>query len=96
MLQFSNVEFNSNILKTITTLDHYKQILSGESTNMPNIVPLLDELADFIRWEGEKKDLPTPKPGVDQEYDGIKLEIKDIEDQFMAYLKQIRQKFNNN
>lgn len=29
---------------------------------MPDIIPLLKELSDFVQWNG---DVPTPKPGVD-------------------------------
>ena len=63
---FQNVEFKSELLQNLMTFDDYKNVMSGQSKYMPDVLPLLNELADFIRWEGEpNKSMPTPKPGVD-------------------------------
>jgi len=93
--EMRNGDFKSVLLKRLTTFDDPQSIIEGKSDNMPEIRKLLKEVADFVVWEGAKQEIPVPRPGADPDYDGIKEEIKGIEDEFTAYLKQIQQQLGN-
>lgn len=46
-------------------------------------------------WIGRKKHIPTPIPGLSEEYDNKIKEIEESEDELNSYLKKIRGQFNN-
>ena len=95
VLIFKNNDFKSELLRSLTTFVNADQIKSGESFDMPEILPLIDEISNFVVWGGPQQDRPGPKPGVDSEYDIAQNEIAAIEAELDDYLKEIRAKFGN-
>ena len=88
-------DFTSPLIIDLTTLVDYKFILQNvKSGVMPNISSLLNEISDFIVWEGVNKTVPTPKQGVDKDYDAIKAKIEEIAVKLNDYLEEIRKQFN--
>lgn len=93
---FSECQLHSSLLKRLTTFDNCNLIIDRKSQNMPEIGVLLKEMSDFISWEGPKKDIPVPRPGIDRDYDNCKKEIEAIEQEFTNYLKFVQQGFGGN
>jgi len=91
---FENCEFKSKILQRLTTFDDHHILLEGKSENMPDVQPMLEEISNFIRWQGQDK--PGPKKGVDKDYDAAQQEIENIQGEFDKYLKEIQARFGNN
>ena len=81
-----SANFSSPLLANLMelTLDH------NES---PDISKILSEIKDFIVWEGADQTVPTPKPGVDQEYDAVRNTIEQIANKLTEYLEEIRARF---
>jgi len=91
---FEKTEFKSESLRRLTTFDDYHTVLEGQSNNMPEILPLLEEISNFIRWQGPQEQ-PGPKKGVDKDYDAAQQEIENIQREFDSYLKEIQARFGN-
>ena len=89
-------QWNSSLLKRLFTLEDHKAIMNNESSSIPDISPILQELSSFIIWEGANKDVPTPKPGIDKDYDKVRDEINHIGHEFERYLEEIKSRFNDN
>jgi len=88
-----DINWNSELLKNVFTLEDYKKVLNNESSSIPDILPVLQELSNFIVWEGLNKDVPTPRVGVDREYDKVRDEINWIGQEFEKYLQEIKARF---
>lgn len=61
----------------------------------PNVRKIIDELRSLIVWEGSQGDIPTPREGVDEQYDKNKGDLQKIADELELYLQSIRAKFGN-
>ena len=92
---FSEATMKSKLLKNLTTLVGYKEVLERRSTSMPDIEPLLDEMATFIIWTGPKQDIPIPRSGVDEDYDLAQKGIDTIQGELEEYLQDIKSQLGN-
>jgi len=93
LVEMNDVNWNSELLKKIFILDDHKKIMNNEFSNIPDILPVLQELSSFIVWEGLGKDVPTPRVGVDPEYDRVRDEINWIGAELEKYLEEIKARF---
>ena len=53
---------------------------------LPRVSEIISEMNSYIIWDGTKKDVPTPKHGVDEAYDSIREEVENIKVVFDGYL----------
>ena len=94
--QLSEADFKSGLLIKLTAMEEVDQTGRTKSNNIPEISPLLKEMAEFVSWEGPKQDIPVPKPGIDSDYDSCKQEINAIENELTKHLKNIQARFGGN
>ena len=87
--------FGSTLLQSLTTLVDYELVNQNKaSAGMPDIGSILKEISDFVEWEGNDKSIPTPKQGIDKDYDAVKAEVESLGSQFNEYLEEVRKEFD--
>ncbi len=92
--RLSKQKYKSRLLGKLTTIDCHQEIINGTSPNIPEISPILAELSKFLVWDfSGKKEQPSPKFGVDSEYDQCLREISKLENELQHYLEIVKENF---
>lgn len=93
-----NSGFKSQMLRNLTELVDWRS-MTKEQINDPSVTPdplsLIDELQKVIKWEGDRNaPVPTPREGIDPDYDAKKAEIEAVHRKFNDHLLHWREKLN--
>lgn len=75
-----NCDWKSEIIKSLTSTSDKGGLLKED---------LRKEITDIeanIVWTGDQGTVPVPKPGINREYDGVKEQIKSVQNELEEYL----------